>query len=311
MAKENGEERRPSEVREEEEPPAGEGPRGSREPRGAGHASCVAGRHASTTGKPTPGGSAPLLRVGRTTKARPGAGRCPQQRPCSGAVRVWRVREDVRSLHLCHGAARRREHRAERRARRLTRRYGGRAHHPHYSESELEPHALVGWDAQWVGTGFGLGGRISINLTHEGIIKKINNSVAIGFGLDWVHYLVERLQLRSEVPPATAVTSPRLATCERRLLASVPGRHAVELLRRARLERLRGAGLYVYHAVYNRNYPCNGLGLPPCGYVYWGRHGRSGPCSRWARATTSTRPSRSRFALGYPDVVTAGVSFLP
>jgi hypothetical protein len=59
--------------------------------------------------------------------------------------------------------------------------------HPHYAV-ELEPHMLFGWDAQYAGDGFGLGGRVSIPVTHRGFVPSINNSVAIGLGLDWLHY---------------------------------------------------------------------------------------------------------------------------
>ena len=62
--------------------------------------------------------------------------------------------------------------------------------HPHYSV-ELEPHVLIGWASNYYygsDDGFGVGARVSINLTHDGFIEKINNSVAIGLGLDWVHY---------------------------------------------------------------------------------------------------------------------------
>jgi hypothetical protein len=60
--------------------------------------------------------------------------------------------------------------------------------HPHYVV-ELEPHALFAWNNSfYAGDGFGLGGRVSIPVTHEGFVPSINNSVAIGFGLDWVHY---------------------------------------------------------------------------------------------------------------------------
>jgi hypothetical protein len=62
--------------------------------------------------------------------------------------------------------------------------------HPQYSV-EPEPHVLIGWASNYYygsDDGFGLGGRVSINLTHNGFIEKINNSVALGLGLDWVHY---------------------------------------------------------------------------------------------------------------------------
>lgn len=62
--------------------------------------------------------------------------------------------------------------------------------HPRYA-LELEPHVLVtpfdppgdtnGW-------GWGLGARGSIVVEHDGFISTINDSVAIGFGLDWMRY---------------------------------------------------------------------------------------------------------------------------
>jgi hypothetical protein len=60
--------------------------------------------------------------------------------------------------------------------------------HPSYSV-EIEPHLLAAFDF-WApaGEGFGLGGRFSIPLVHNGFISSINNNVAIGLGLDWAHY---------------------------------------------------------------------------------------------------------------------------
>lgn len=54
--------------------------------------------------------------------------------------------------------------------------------HPSYSV-ELEPHGIVSFN-----DGFGLGMRLSIPIVQNGFISTINNSVAIGFGFDWVHY---------------------------------------------------------------------------------------------------------------------------
>lgn len=61
--------------------------------------------------------------------------------------------------------------------------------HPDYSV-ELEPHALFEWvyGPAWGGEGFGLGARATIPIIQDGPIKTINNSMGIGFGLDWVHY---------------------------------------------------------------------------------------------------------------------------
>jgi len=56
---------------------------------------------------------------------------------------------------------------------------------------EPEPHLLVGWlDAPGVasGSGIGLGFRGTVILVNNGFVRTINNSVGIGFGIDWVHY---------------------------------------------------------------------------------------------------------------------------
>jgi hypothetical protein len=61
--------------------------------------------------------------------------------------------------------------------------------HPHYAV-EIEPHVLWGWTHYDYAPndGFGLGARFSIPIVDNGFVSSINNSVAIGFGLDWVHY---------------------------------------------------------------------------------------------------------------------------
>jgi hypothetical protein len=55
---------------------------------------------------------------------------------------------------------------------------------------ELEPHLLVGSapPGGGVGSGAGLGARASVVLRPQGFIEGINDSVAIGFGLDFGHY---------------------------------------------------------------------------------------------------------------------------
>jgi hypothetical protein len=58
--------------------------------------------------------------------------------------------------------------------------------HPVY-DVEIEPHLLLGWDAFAQG-GYGLGARFSIPIVRNGFVPTINNSVAISFGVDWVHY---------------------------------------------------------------------------------------------------------------------------
>lgn len=71
--------------------------------------------------------------------------------------------------------------------------------HPAYSV-ELEPHLSLGWanvgrNDPWPNdvsfnnrAGFGPGLRLSIPLVNNGFVKTINNTVALGFGVDWAHY---------------------------------------------------------------------------------------------------------------------------
>jgi hypothetical protein len=62
--------------------------------------------------------------------------------------------------------------------------------HPRYS-FELEPHVVLGFiepPGYASGAGFGMGFRGSIPLVRNGFIPSINNSVAIGFGMDFVRY---------------------------------------------------------------------------------------------------------------------------
>jgi hypothetical protein len=61
--------------------------------------------------------------------------------------------------------------------------------HPRYS-FELEPHLFVQWgdEPYYSDEGLGVGIRASIPLMHNGPIKSINNSMAIGFGFDWAHF---------------------------------------------------------------------------------------------------------------------------
>jgi hypothetical protein len=59
--------------------------------------------------------------------------------------------------------------------------------HPAYA-FEAEPHVLLGWDDVYASDGFGVGARFSIPIVDNGFVPSINNSVAIGFGLDLLHY---------------------------------------------------------------------------------------------------------------------------
>jgi len=61
--------------------------------------------------------------------------------------------------------------------------------HPDYPV-EIELHGLWSWTHYDYAPndGFGLGARFSIPIVKNGFIPSINNSVAIGFGVDWLHY---------------------------------------------------------------------------------------------------------------------------
>ncbi len=60
--------------------------------------------------------------------------------------------------------------------------------HPNYSV-EIEPHLDFAFFLPTAGSsGFGIGGRFTIPVVKNGFVPTINNSVGIGFGLDWLHY---------------------------------------------------------------------------------------------------------------------------
>jgi hypothetical protein len=59
--------------------------------------------------------------------------------------------------------------------------------HPDYS-LEAEPHLLLGWGYGYGGEAVGVGGRFSIPVMRNGFVSEINDSVAIGFGLDVLFY---------------------------------------------------------------------------------------------------------------------------
>lgn len=72
-------------------------------------------------------------------------------------------------------------------------------YHPRYAV-EVEPHLILGWANIDTNdpfpkridfnnhAGFGPGLRLSVPLVDNGFIGKINDNVAIGFGVDWAHY---------------------------------------------------------------------------------------------------------------------------
>ena len=61
--------------------------------------------------------------------------------------------------------------------------------HPEYT-FEAEPHLFFGFDPPGgsAGRGFGPGFRGTIELVDNGFIQTINNTVGIGFGLDWIAF---------------------------------------------------------------------------------------------------------------------------
>jgi hypothetical protein len=60
--------------------------------------------------------------------------------------------------------------------------------HPAY-DVEIEPHMVLDWTNDFYGSaGFGIGARFGIPIVSNGFVPTINNSVAISFGFDWLHY---------------------------------------------------------------------------------------------------------------------------
>lgn len=61
--------------------------------------------------------------------------------------------------------------------------------HPTYT-AEVEPHLVLQWDDEpwWDDDGIGLGLRATIPIIENGPVRTINNSLGIGFGLDWAHF---------------------------------------------------------------------------------------------------------------------------
>jgi hypothetical protein len=181
--------------------------------------------------------------------------------------------------------------------------------HPNYSV-ELEPQALVGWADEWAGTGIGLGARVSINVANNGFIKTINNSVAVGLGLEWAHYSGTGCYYDPRFPndcygygyygDADFIRFPVVMQWN----FYVAQRWSV----------FAEPGLYIYHGFYDApTYPCDAPGLPPCGY--YGAFPRSNTgvgVALWFGGRYYLSDSVAlTMRLGYPDLLTFGVSFLP
>ena len=176
--------------------------------------------------------------------------------------------------------------------------------HPHYSV-ELEPHGLVGWAAQWTGTGFGLGGRVSIAITHDGFIKSINNSVAIGFGLDWLHY-----------GGTGCIYDPRFPNYCYAYgyygsadFIQIPIVMQWNFYVAEKWSVFGEPGLYIWHGSYSSPYACGGPTLPGC--PYYGNDTGVGPAF-WVGGRFHFSDAASlTMRLGYPEFLTVGVSFFP
>ncbi|MGH7434136.1 MAG: outer membrane beta-barrel protein [Polyangiaceae bacterium] len=172
--------------------------------------------------------------------------------------------------------------------------------HPHYAV-EIEPHLLLGWAANYYyggGSGFGIGGRVSINLTHDGFVDSINNSVAIGLGLDWVHY---------DAP-----------SCYYNYARGCYGGTSADFFQFpvvmqwnfyvARKWSVFGEpGLYIWHGTYGNGVCYNGPNPVPCSFSDTG----VGPAFWIGGRYHFNENIALTMRLGYPDILTIGVSFMP
>ena len=174
--------------------------------------------------------------------------------------------------------------------------------HPHYSV-EVEPHILLGWASNYYygsDDGFGLGGRVSINLTHNGFIEKINNSVAIGFGLDWVHYSAPNCYYNRRGPTCFAGVSADFL--------QVPVVMQWNFYVARHWSVFGEPGLYVWHGAYGNGTCYDPAGnLVPCSFSSTGVGPAFWVGGRYHFNDTIALTLR----LGYPDLLTFGVSFMP
>jgi hypothetical protein len=172
--------------------------------------------------------------------------------------------------------------------------------HPHYSV-ELEPHFVLGWASNYyygTGTGFGVGGRASIVLTHNGFVDSINNSVAIGFGLDWLHYDGPSCYYRGTVCYGGVSAD----------FFQVPIVLQWNFYVARKWSVFVEPGLYIWHGTYG-NGPCyNAAGaVVACSFSDTG----VGPAF-WVGGRFQINDTLAlTMRLGYPDILTFGLSIMP
>lgn len=175
--------------------------------------------------------------------------------------------------------------------------------HPHYTV-ELEPHVALGWATDYYygsSTGFGLGGRVSINLTHDGFVKTINNSVAIGFGVDWLHYSA----------PGCYYYYRGGAGCYGGVAADFfdfPIVMQWNFYVAKNWSVFGEPGLYIWHGSYGSGVCYDAIGNPvACSFSDTG----VGPAF-WVGARYHFNDTVAlTMRLGYPELLTFGVSFMP
>lgn len=81
---------------------------------------------------------------------------------------------------------------------------------------ELEPHVLLGpFNPPGPGEadGLGLGGRATFEILSGGFIPKLNDSVGVGVGLDWVHYDFDDTGPRGECTRFVPAPDPDVPVC--------------------------------------------------------------------------------------------------
>jgi len=177
--------------------------------------------------------------------------------------------------------------------------------HPHYF-LELEPHLTLEWDGgpDYFGEdGAGVGLRASIPLFHNGPITSINDSMAITFGLDWVHFGYDR---------ARACRDFRGDFCDEENFSAnafwVPVALQWNFFVHPRISVFGELGLALHHESWSWARPCPGAPGPLCTYQESDTHFAHLVFYPGARFMLSERIGIT-VRVGYPHL-TAGVSFL-